>query len=274
MLVLHAWATIAGAMLLYSALADALTLMLAVGARRRPSARPRGARARGACTGACSSGCQGQQPVAALAVRLSRLGRAAGLPPASSSAPSAHAGRRRSRSRAVVAVPRPACRPVAAASADLSGVTACSRVLGWPVWRAGAPTVWRRAARTARGQRGPASACSPRSGTGRSTCSCGCCRWPPGISSSRACATRPSTRWWGTPAIRCATRARSPRACSSASFLAPYWVSYHLEHHLFVFVPCWRLRAVHALLLAKGYGARMEVAPSYVEVLRRVTSAR
>ena len=57
-------------------------------------------------------------------------------------------------------------------------------------------------------------------------------------------------------------------------FLAPYWVSYHLEHHLFVFVPCWSLRRAHALLLAKGYRARMEVAPSYVEVIRRVTSAR
>ena len=57
-------------------------------------------------------------------------------------------------------------------------------------------------------------------------------------------------------------------------FLAPYWVSYHLEHHLFVFAPCWRLREVHALMLAKGYGARMEVASGYVEVLRRISSAR
>jgi fatty acid desaturase len=57
-------------------------------------------------------------------------------------------------------------------------------------------------------------------------------------------------------------------------FLAPYWMSYHLEHHLFVFAPCWRLREVHALMLAKGYGARMEVASGYVEVLRRVSSAR
>ena len=24
--------------------------------------------------------------------------------------------------------------------------------------------------------------------------------------------------------------------------LAPYWVNYHLEHHLFMFVPCWRLK--------------------------------
>jgi len=55
--------------------------------------------------------------------------------------------------------------------------------------------------------------------------------------------------------------------------LAPYWVNYHLEHHLLVFVPCWKLREAHALLLAKGYGPRMEVAPSYADVIRRVTAA-
>ena len=30
--------------------------------------------------------------------------------------------------------------------------------------------------------------------------------------------------------------------------LAPYWVNYHLEHHLFMFVPCWRLPAAHRAL--------------------------
>jgi fatty acid desaturase len=53
------------------------------------------------------------------------------------------------------------------------------------------------------------------------------------------------------------------------AFLAPYRMNYHLEHHLFVFVPCWKLPEAHALLLAKGYGPRMEAASSYVEVLRR-----
>ncbi|HUM15819.1 MAG TPA: fatty acid desaturase family protein [Candidatus Nitrosotalea sp.] len=51
--------------------------------------------------------------------------------------------------------------------------------------------------------------------------------------------------------------------------LAPYWVNYHLEHHLMVFVPCWKLRRVHALLLAKNLGGRMERAGSYVEVIGR-----
>ncbi len=55
--------------------------------------------------------------------------------------------------------------------------------------------------------------------------------------------------------------------------VAPYWVNYHLEHHLLVFVPCWKLRAAHALLLEKGYLPRMEIAPSYAEVIRRAASA-
>ncbi len=55
--------------------------------------------------------------------------------------------------------------------------------------------------------------------------------------------------------------------------LAPYRVNYHLEHHLFPFVPCWRLPRVHRRLLAKGYGERMEVRRSYREVLARASSA-
>jgi len=54
--------------------------------------------------------------------------------------------------------------------------------------------------------------------------------------------------------------------------VAPYWVNYHLEHHLLVFVPCWKLREAHALLVAKGYGPRMEIATGYADVIRRVTA--
>jgi fatty acid desaturase len=53
------------------------------------------------------------------------------------------------------------------------------------------------------------------------------------------------------------------------AFVAPYGVNYHLEHHLLVFVPCWKLRAAQALLLAKGLAGRMERAASYREVLAR-----
>ena len=54
--------------------------------------------------------------------------------------------------------------------------------------------------------------------------------------------------------------------------LAPYWVNYHLEHHLFMFVPCWRLPMAHRLLLAGSSGRRMELKPGYLAVLRAATS--
>lgn len=57
-------------------------------------------------------------------------------------------------------------------------------------------------------------------------------------------------------------------------FVAPYWVNYHLEHHLFMFVPCWRLPAAHRALLAAGVAARMEIQPGYAAVLRLATSRR
>lgn len=60
---------------------------------------------------------------------------------------------------------------------------------------------------------------------------------------------------------------------AARALLAPYWVNYHLEHHLLVFVPCWKLRRAHALLLDKGYRPRMEVAAGYADVLRRATAA-
>ena len=43
--------------------------------------------------------------------------------------------------------------------------------------------------------------------------------------------------------------------------LAPYWVNYHLEHHLFMFVPCWRLPAAHRALIAAGRRNEMELQP-------------
>lgn len=55
--------------------------------------------------------------------------------------------------------------------------------------------------------------------------------------------------------------------------LAPYWVNFHLEHHLFMFVPCWRLPAAHRFLLAGSGGRRMELKPGYLAVLRAATTA-
>lgn len=55
--------------------------------------------------------------------------------------------------------------------------------------------------------------------------------------------------------------------------LAPYWVNYHLEHHLALSVPCWKLPAAHRMLVAKGLRDRMEVRDSYAEVLKMAASA-
>ncbi len=64
---------------------------------------------------------------------------------------------------------------------------------------------------------------------------------------------------------------RTTRAGFLARLLiAPYWVNYHLEHHLVMHVPCWRLPQVHRLMLAKGYGGKMRVARGYGAVLGEV----
>lgn len=66
--------------------------------------------------------------------------------------------------------------------------------------------------------------------------------------------------------------ARSVRAnWLERAFIAPYWVNYHLEHHLLMWVPCYRLPALHAMLLANGLGPRMALCGGYREVLAEVT---
>jgi fatty acid desaturase len=54
--------------------------------------------------------------------------------------------------------------------------------------------------------------------------------------------------------------------------IAPYWVNYHAEHHLFMYLPCYRLPAAHRLLVEKGLIRRMAVAPGYFDVMRLATS--
>jgi fatty acid desaturase len=69
--------------------------------------------------------------------------------------------------------------------------------------------------------------------------------------------------------------ARTTRATFlERAFLAPYWVNYHCEHHMFMYAPCWRLPRVHAALGAKGVWPRMEVAPDYLTVLKAAASAK
>ncbi len=54
-------------------------------------------------------------------------------------------------------------------------------------------------------------------------------------------------------------------------FIAPYYVSYHLEHHLLLYVPCYKLPRVHRILGESSFAGRMEVQPSYAAVLRLAT---
>ncbi len=52
--------------------------------------------------------------------------------------------------------------------------------------------------------------------------------------------------------------------------IAPYFVQFHAEHHLFIAVPCYRLPRLHRMLAAQGLTERMQVAPGYLSVLREV----
>jgi fatty acid desaturase len=56
------------------------------------------------------------------------------------------------------------------------------------------------------------------------------------------------------------------------ALVAPYWVNYHLEHHLVMHIPAYRLPALHRLLLDKGLGPRMTTAPGYLDVLRQASA--
>lgn len=51
------------------------------------------------------------------------------------------------------------------------------------------------------------------------------------------------------------------------ALVAPYWVNYHLEHHMVMHVPCWRLPALHDALCEAGLKERMNIAPNYRHAL-------
>jgi fatty acid desaturase len=55
-------------------------------------------------------------------------------------------------------------------------------------------------------------------------------------------------------------------------FIAPYFVNYHLEHHLLFYVPCYNLPKLHAILMSGPQAARMEVRRGYLSVLRLATA--
>lgn len=55
-------------------------------------------------------------------------------------------------------------------------------------------------------------------------------------------------------------------------FIAPYWVAYHCEHHMFMHLPCYRLGKAHRLLAQKGIDKEMEVKTGYWSVLKLASS--
>jgi len=57
-------------------------------------------------------------------------------------------------------------------------------------------------------------------------------------------------------------------------FIAPYWVNFHVEHHLLMAVPCYRLKRCHNYLMASPAGEKMLVTNSYLDVFRLITSRR
>ncbi len=55
-------------------------------------------------------------------------------------------------------------------------------------------------------------------------------------------------------------------------FIAPYWVNYHCEHHMFMYLPCWSLPRAHRMLRDRGVTERMEVRCGYWGVLMAASS--
>jgi len=56
------------------------------------------------------------------------------------------------------------------------------------------------------------------------------------------------------------------------AILAPYYVNYHCEHHMFMHVPCWNLPRAHRLLKKNGVTDKMLIEPGgYAKVLALTT---
>lgn len=68
---------------------------------------------------------------------------------------------------------------------------------------------------------------------------------------------------------------RTTHAAPLARFLlAPHHVNYHLEHHLYPFVPHYNLTRIHHTLKARGILDHAELAPSYRSVWDKASGAR
>jgi fatty acid desaturase len=57
------------------------------------------------------------------------------------------------------------------------------------------------------------------------------------------------------------------------ALIAPYWVNYHCEHHMFTHIPCWNLPLAHRWLRECGAVPRMATQPGYVRMLTLASAA-
>ncbi len=57
------------------------------------------------------------------------------------------------------------------------------------------------------------------------------------------------------------------------ALVAPYWVNYHAEHHLFTQLACWNLARAHRLLAERRATGRMEIERGYLALLGRACAA-
>lgn len=53
-------------------------------------------------------------------------------------------------------------------------------------------------------------------------------------------------------------------------FLGPYWVNYHVEHHVYMYVPCYRLKALHEAM--SDHHSGMDIKKGYLSVMKLATT--
>lgn len=96
--------------------------------------------------------------------------------------------------------------------------------------------------------------------------------WFPMVTRLRNIAEHACVQGSADDAFRAARTTRA--AWWERAFIAPYWVNFHAEHHLFMHIPCWKLPRLHRAVHARPQGAAMEVASGYAQVLRLAASRR
>ena len=68
------------------------------------------------------------------------------------------------------------------------------------------------------------------------------------------------------------THARTTRTNWLTRILfAPYWVNYHVEHHAYMYVPCFQLPKLHRAMVQAGHEKDMEIQPGFRAVLDKAT---